>query len=368
MRATDRFHTPARLGAVFLAGLLLSAGVARAQSSLPPPNYTPPSAKATVSDVKVIGLKNVAIDEVTAITTLRAGATFSVARVSEDYRSLAESGLFAQVVLRIVQQPDKPDTVEIHYVVSEWTRVREIVYQGAKHFDTKELDEMIGLKRGEPLIPSKNQEACQRILERYYEQGRPLATVRLLEGGKPTDTRVVFDITEGPKVKIRAIDCTGVTFVSIPVLRTHLKSSPEGSGIIIGKYNPMIADYDMATLEEYYRSFGYLDVKVAREIRWVDDNHIDLVFHVHEGVRYRVNPPPKVDDGRKEIPLETIEAIPHVISRTITDDPLVKREGATIGDWISGTGRDAKVRPTVYFPEDPPDSPSWWCPIRRDKK
>jgi outer membrane protein insertion porin family len=366
MRATDRFHTPARLGAVFLAGLLLSAGTARAQSlpPIPPPlNYTPTSGKVIVSEVKVIGLRNVAVDEVTALTKLRAGATFSVAQVSEDYRSLAESGLFTQVVLRIVQQPNKPEIFEINYFVTEWTRVREIVYHGAKHFDTKELDEMIGLKRGEPLIPSKNQEACQRILERYYEQGRPLASVSLLEGGKPTDTRVVFDITEGPKVKVRSIDCTGNTFVPTAVLKTHMKAATDN-----GKFNPLIADLDVTTLEEYYRSCGFLDVKVAREMRWVDDNHVDVIFHVNEGLRYRVNPRPQVDGAGKEIPLETIEAIPHVKASDYTSDPLVKREGATISDWISGSGRDGKIRPTVYFPDDPKDSPSWWCLIFRAKK
>jgi outer membrane protein assembly complex protein YaeT len=366
MRATDRFHTPARLGAVFLAGLLLSAGAAPAQSSLPPIppplNYTP-SSKAIVSDVKVIGLRNVAVDQVTALTKVRAGATFSQSAVNDDYRVLAESGLFSQVALRIVPQ-SKPDLVEIDFVVSEWIgRVREIEYRGAKHFDTKELDETTGLKRGEPLIPYKNQRACQLILEKYYEQGRPLATVRLLEGGKQTDTRVVFDITEGPKVKIRAIECTGVTFVSVPVLKTHLKSSPEYFGFISGKFNPLVADYDVTTLEEYYRSYGYLDVKVAREMRWVDDNHVDLVFHVHEGVRYTVGARPQVSGAGKEIPRETIESIPHVKEGKPYSDPEVKRDATAISDYYGGTGRDAKVKPVVYFP---PDGPPGTCTVQYD--
>src|SRR5438270_281212 len=55
--------------------------------------------------------------------------------------------------------------------------------------------------------------------------GRPFATCDLLAGGEEGDTRVVFNITEGPKAKVGKVEFVGNTFVSGPVLQTHVNSS-----------------------------------------------------------------------------------------------------------------------------------------------
>src|SRR5206468_12039925 len=55
-------------------------------------------------------------------------------------------------------------------------------------------------------------------------------------------SRVVFNITEGPVVKIHDIDFAGNTFVSGPVLRTHIRSGKEWFHLFGGKFNPTLAD------------------------------------------------------------------------------------------------------------------------------
>ena len=55
-----------------------------------------------------------------------------------------------------------------------------------------------------PMSPHLNQQARLNILRKYQETGRIHASVTLREGNKLDDRRVIFDIVEGPVVKIAA--------------------------------------------------------------------------------------------------------------------------------------------------------------------
>jgi hypothetical protein len=115
------------------------------------------------------------------------------------------------------------------------------------------------------------------------------AGVDLVEGDKTGDTRVVFNITEGPVVKVSGFDIEGCTFVHPARLKTQLSESRAFLGLFGGDYNPMGADADVAKIEEYYRTFGFQDVRVSRELKWAEDQHsVRIIFHIHEGQRYRV--------------------------------------------------------------------------------
>src|SRR5205823_9397641 len=53
--------------------------------------------------------------------------------------------------------------------------------------------------------------------------------------------------------------------------------------------DPQKADHDVTKLEEYYKRFGFLDVRVSREIQYAEDQrHVRLIFHIQEGPRYRI--------------------------------------------------------------------------------
>ena len=73
-----------------------------------------------------------------------------------------------------------------------------------------------------PLDPVTNKLACKAIIAKLNEDGRPFASCQLLRGDKPGDTDVVFNIGEGPVVKISSISFTGNTFVAGSVLGTHV--------------------------------------------------------------------------------------------------------------------------------------------------
>lgn len=270
--------------------LVLSAAISLAQT---------PSPGTLVADVIPQGLRLVPTPKVMSLIHTRPGAEYSEETVREDVRRLYETHSFSDIRVELNTQPDK--RVVVYYWFQELPSViREIVFKGAQHMSKDDLEQATGLRKGAPLNPVANQLACQSIVRRYLEKGRMMASVELVEGDKPGDSRVVFNITEGPVVRVSKIEFVGNNFESAPVLLTHVDSTQQFLGLPFGaKYISDEADHDVKKLEEYYRNYGFFDVKVEREIKWDDDQrHVRLIFHIHEGPRYKVG---NVDLGGNKV-------------------------------------------------------------------
>ena len=121
-----------------------------------------------------------------------------------------------------------------YFAVAEYpSTIQEILYLNAHHLKPDELESTTGLRKGAPLNPIANQIARQAILRRYNDMGRLFAGVELLEGDKPGDTRVVFNISEGPVVKISSIDFVGNTFVNSARLRVQIDSNIDADNTFV---------------------------------------------------------------------------------------------------------------------------------------
>jgi hemolysin activation/secretion protein len=107
--------------------------------------------------------------------------------------------------------------------------VREIVYRHAKHISEKDLEGLTGLRKGTPLDPVTNKSACFKIQDYLREKGYYFANVVLEEGDKATDERVVFNVTEGPIVRVRSTNFVGQEeLASAARLRTQRRRHEAG--------------------------------------------------------------------------------------------------------------------------------------------
>ncbi|HLJ92020.1 MAG TPA: outer membrane protein assembly factor BamA [Gemmataceae bacterium] len=279
MRATDRIGWRVRPITVVLLGMFLSGAIAQAQTAPP---------KVIVEDVVPQGNHLVPSQKIISLIKTRPGGEYNPETVQDDVRKLVETKLFANVLVRLDRTAE--NKVKVYFYVAEFaTTIQEIVYNGAKHLKPDELETLTGLRKGAPLNPVANRMAVNAIQRRYEEMGRLFAGVELVEGDKPGDSRVVFNITEGPVVHVSSISFVGNTFVSGARLNTQIDSSHEFLHLFGGRFDPMLADHDVAKLEEYYKRYGFQDVHVSREFQWEEDHrHVRLVFHIREGPRYRV--------------------------------------------------------------------------------
>jgi outer membrane protein assembly complex protein YaeT len=314
MRATDRTGLRVRTTAL-LVGMLCGM-VAHAQTAAP---------KIIVDDVVPQGNRLIPSQKIISLIKTRPGGEYLQETVAEDVRKLYDTKLFANI--RPIVERTGENKVKVYFYVTEFTTtIQEIVYNGRKHLKLDELESLTGLRKGAPLNPIANRMAVNAIQHRYEEMGRLFAGVELAEGGKAGDTRVVFNITEGPVVRVSGIDFVGNTFVSGARLNTQIDSSRQFLGLFGGRFDPMMADHDITKLEEYYKRYGFQDVHVSREFQWNPDyKHVRLVFHIREGPRY----------GVTRVQVEG--------NKILTEDLLLGQGRLHAGDFYSKDKADADI-------------------------
>jgi outer membrane protein assembly factor BamA len=349
MKATDRLILPDLRRAGALVGLLLCGVVCLGQTSTAPPAG---AGKMIVADVRIQGNHTVAAQQISALIKTRAGAEYNEETAQDDVRTLMATTQFKDV--QVVTQDGGGGRVIVFFLVRDYPNlVQRVEYKGAKHPSDDDLNGLHSVRPNTPLNPIANKLACQAIVHKYNEEGRPFADCRLLKGDKPGDTEVIFQITEGPKVGVKSISFVGNSFVSGPVLATHINS---WSGILgLGNtYNPLMVEQDVAKLEEYYKNFGYLDAKVKCERQWLPSgDEVNLIFHVHEGTRYIVQTTPHVF-GVQHVAVEQVDQLIKVPAHEYFDKHKVEIDQKNITDYIEYTGHKARVEPDVVYSQDGP--------------
>jgi outer membrane protein insertion porin family len=218
-----------------------------------------------------------------------AGRKASVKSIQEDVRALWKTGWFYTVETKTRRPVDGKGQILV-FVVFERPIVRSVQYLGNKDIKTKKLEEATGLKVGSPFDASGNREAAKKIESLYREQeGYSEATVDLEKGGNRDDRDVVFRIHEGVKNRIIWRDFEGNQAFSSELLTLQLVSTPAYGGFVGGKFDAAKLPEDCAKVRQYYQNGGYFDAKVAPEVRYSEDRKwIKLVFHVQEGLHYRI--------------------------------------------------------------------------------
>jgi outer membrane protein assembly complex protein YaeT len=355
---------------IALAALLLAARAASAQPPAPPPPVQatpaapaapgaaaaqPPAARPRliVSDLSIQGNRLVSTELIKNQLKTQVGKEFVAEVLQDDVRNLYATRQFGNVWAD--KQEDGPGKVRIIIHIRDYPNlVQKVTYQGNRTISKDDLETVTGIRTGVPLNPIANKVACQRIMARYQEDGRSFVHCDLLKGADPADTEVVFNITEGPITRVKDVGFTGNTFVSGAVLKNRVNTSSKVFGLFGGRYNPAMTDNDVHELIKYFRGFGFHDVKVNRELRYSGDGReVSVIFHIQEGVRYRVENQPRVV-GVKSVAAEALEAHGKVQAGEFYDESKIKQDTAQYKNYIGATGREVRVTANQVFSAEKP--------------
>ncbi len=263
--------------------------------------------------------------------------------------------LIAQVACRA----EKPEVCP-GATAEQVTIIREVIYKGAKHLKDQELEFLTGVHKDMPLDTGCNQRACQAIVRKLQEDGRPFATCELISGNKPGDSRVIFNINEGPRLGVRSIAFTGNKWGMSAQLMTLIQSKPN-NGIFLGKYLPELVEADMAKIDQYYRCFGFLHVVVTREIQFAPDGEdLDIVFHIDEGMRCTFKSLPELQwknlgkSGKPAVPREQLDQLTGIKPGAYYSQSVVDADISKLTDYYGYTGRVVKVEAMTVFDKHEP--------------
>jgi len=314
-----------------------------------------PTARPTIANTYVLGTRNIPLEKVMNYILSKPGSVFSVAEAQNDVSRLAMSKLF-KAIRPVRTEPTSDGRLNVYFeVVEQPNIVREVIYKHAKHVKTSELEDMTRVRKGMPLDKELNRIACFELLEHLKKEGYYFANVSLEEGFDESHDRVVFNITEGPLVRVRHVEFVGQNELAwADRLRTQIDTSRAVLGTWGGKYNKQMIDSDVNKLEEYYRSNGYLNVRVSRVERFSDDfRFVDVTFHIQENSRYRVADV-ALQTNAKDFSKEQLLSIVTAKKDDFYNENVVNADTRNLADYGGWRGYPLEVRKSIT---EIPDSP-----------
>jgi len=278
--------------AALLAGTVLSGlgGTATAAQTAPAPTPSVPAATVAATTIKTLsvsGQQRLEPDTVLSYTKLRQGTAYTRESLDQALRDLYETELFADV------QISGAETGNIVIEVKENPVINRIVLEGNKRIKEEKIRPEIKLSPRQIYTRSKVRADVARIIELYRRQGRFAATVepKMVQLDQ-NRVDIVFEISEGPKSKVRQINIIGNEKFSDGELRGEMATKAARWYRIFSSgtsYDPDRLAYDQQKLRQFYLTNGYADFRVISAVAELTPDKQDFIitYVVEEGDRYK---------------------------------------------------------------------------------
>jgi len=299
---TERTLTKGRLAPFLLSGTILAGlctAPAFAQAPAQQPETLPlpaePAASApvnpagTIRNITVEGAQRLEPDTVLSYTKLRVGGSYTRETLDQALRELYASELFADVQIR-------DDAGSLTIQVTENPVINRIVLEGNKRLKDDKILPEIKMAPRQIYTRSKVRADVARIIELYRRQGRFAAVVdpKLVKLDQ-NRVDIVYEISEGPKSKVRQINIIGNDKFSDGQLRGEMATKQSRWFRIFSSgttYDPDRMAYDQQKLRQFYLTQGYADFRVVSAVAELTSNKQDFIitYVVEEGDRYKFGP------------------------------------------------------------------------------
>jgi outer membrane protein insertion porin family len=323
-----------------------------------------------VEKIEIVGNERVTRDTVLYYLSSKEGGYYSEELLRRDFKVLWSTGFFSNIR---IEKEDGTKGKIVKIIVEENPVVKNIIYKTGKKL--KENDIVNKLKENdEYILPYSyyNEFKIKRIqktiedllLEKGLTSGKVKVSVN--KKGK-NELEVLFDINEGPKVRVGEVEFEGNTKLLKSVVRGAMKQNKKHGVIpwITGKdvFKQNKISEDLESIKQKYREYGYMEATVGeprieeitkRTVLFKKQKMKKIIIPVNPGYRYTVGevkiegnkilsakglrrlvfPVEKLDPKRKRVNVtfNIIEGDVVYLSRlefkgnTFTKDKVIRRE------------------------------------------
>ncbi len=240
----------------------------------------------TIRRVEIVGLKAVSEAYVRRILKTRQEQPLSRRQVEEDVRELLRSRKFLAAFATTSVEEGQAVVV---FNVQEKPAIVSVEIEGNKRFTNEELYELTPAA-GAVLDVYEVNRARDDILQKYRQKGYYYAEVIIDQALLQAENRVVYRITEGPRVKVRHIRYEGARSFSPRRLGSRVETKTYIWIFRVGALDEEQAERDALALQKFYHDEGFLDARVGYRLDFdpIQRSDLDLVFVIEEGPRYRI--------------------------------------------------------------------------------
>lgn len=290
---------------------------APAPASAARPAPAPALAGSTIRSIDVAGTQRIEAGTVLSYTKLRVGDAFTQESLDAALKDLYATELFSDVQIR-------NDNGALTVQITENPVINRIVLEGNKRLKDDKILPEIKMAPRQIYTRSKVRADVARIIELYRRQGRFAASVEpKLVTLDQNRVDIVYEISEGPKSKVRRINIIGNEEFSDGKLRGEMATKQTGLLKLFSSgttYDPDRLAYDQQKLRQFYLTQGYADFRVVSAVAELTPDKQDFIitYVVEEGERYKF--------GDVAVKSEIRELNADLLQRTLTMEK---------GDWYN---------------------------------
>ncbi|EAJ7405599.1 TPA: outer membrane protein assembly factor BamA [Campylobacter jejuni] len=277
---------------------------------------------ATIKDIKFIGLNHLSNTSAINIAGLKIGEEINPAKINTAILNLYKQNYFENIAVE-----NNNGILEI--IVTEKPTIAKVSITGIASNDRKQVESILGIKRGTLLDEGSIKEAIERI-KAYYEAKSYFDTI--VEYKKKTlentdGLELEFIVNRGENIIIDNVHLSGAKKFSYSDIEPAVvNKEKEFMGWMWGRNDGKLKVFELSNdssrIADEYMKKGYLDVQVSSPYlkTYTDTYQANLTYFIKEGKPYKI----------KSISIEN----------PLFDD---KQNAQTVKDLRSSTGKTINI-------------------------
>ncbi|EOF4788065.1 outer membrane protein assembly factor BamA [Campylobacter jejuni] len=245
---------------------------------------------ATIKDIKFIGLNHLSNTSAINIAGLKIGEEINPAKINTAILNLYKQNYFENIAVE-----NNNGILEI--IVTEKPTIAKVSITGIASNDRKQVESILGIKRGTLLDKGSIKEAIERI-KAYYEAKSYFDTI--VEYKKKTlentdGLELEFIVNRGENIIIDNVHLSGAKKFSYSDIEPAVvNKEKEFMGWMWGRNDGKLKVFELSNdssrIADEYMKKGYLDVQVSSPYlkTYTDTYQANLTYFIKEGKPYKI--------------------------------------------------------------------------------
>ncbi len=262
-------------------------------------NYTATPKKYIIEDIKVTGLEGTMYEEqdfvMVNFSGLSVGQEINIPgeEITNAIQRFWKQGLFADIKILVEKFEGNKAWLEIR--LTGRPRVTDIHYSGIKKGERNDIEEKIGMVKGNQITPNQVDRAKTIIKAYFADKGFGDADVSIMEKPDPAGkNQVILDIAVDKKEKIgvNSLNFIGNEAIKDNKLAWTMKKTNEKKLINLFRTKKFVEDNyeaDKKRILERYHELGYRDAEIVWDsVYRHNDKSVNIDIKIDEGTKYYI--------------------------------------------------------------------------------
>ncbi|MBZ7930249.1 outer membrane protein assembly factor BamA [Campylobacter molothri] len=248
------------------------------------------SGATVIKEIKFSGLNHLSNTSALNITGLKIGEKLDLSKVNKAILNLYKQNYFDNIAV-------KENNGILNIIVTEKPSIAKITVTGIASNDRKQIESILGIKKGNLFDESNAKEACDRI-KNYYEARSYFDTIVEYKTKTLNNTdglELEFIVNRGENIIINNVYLSGAKKLSYSNIEPAvINKEKEFMGWMWGRNDGKLKIFelnnDSARISDEYMKKGYLDVQVSAPYlkTYTDIYQADLTYFIKEGKPYKI--------------------------------------------------------------------------------